>query len=224
MAYKRDNFVSQIDPILKPFDRMAELSDLGFATDIDSDFAGRLHPYDEQILLESALAPEFYKAILTSMGLLLRGHLAGAMTYPGKFGLLLSDDPGEIDAAMVEFQHDYGAFEAAKSCGGKFWTAPLRRSPMLWTFVQETFELMAASGWKATGQVVSQCRRAFSFLGSTYPVEFLFQKAQDHADRDNANKRLSPQALWYHPTAEKFLQQVFDFKQVFSGQKVEPTP
>ena len=48
----------------------------------------------------------------------------------------------------------------------------------------------------------------------TFAVQCCFQKAADHADRDNANKRLDGRKLWHTPIHEKMLSKLFRFQEV----------
>ena len=58
-------------------------------------------------------------------------------------------------------------------------------------------------------------------MGSTYGVECVFQKSADHADRDNADKRLHGRALWALPMQERFLEKIFSFPQVSMEEVVD---
>ena len=50
--------------------------------------------------------------------------------------------------------------------------------------------------------------------GGTFAVECCFQKAADHADRDNANRRLDGRKLWHTPIHEKMLSKLFRVQEV----------
>ena len=176
----------------------------------------------EELANEAALSSQFWTRTLSAIGRLIRGHLAHGMTYPGKFAAGLSDDPDEEAWAFNEFRLDWDAWLKLQTVGGGiFWTKMVSRSSMIWTVVDETFQMLIAEHWTKTEAVKAQFSRLFSHMGSTYPVECVFQKSADHADRDNANKRLHGRALWTLPMQERFLEKIFSFPQVSMDEVID---
>ena len=220
-ALTKSYYLKTVWSLLFAFDDFDSLRKVGFDVDFHTATLQHMDKDGDDLANEADLASQFWTRNLSAIGRLVRGHLAHGMTYPGKFAAGLSDDPDEEAWAFNEFQLDFEAWgKLAKVGGGIFWTKMISRSSMNWTVVDETFRLLIAAHWK-TEEVKAQFLRLFSHMGSTYGVECVFQKSADHADRDNANKRLHGRGLWALPMQERFLEKIFSFPQVNMGEVVD---
>ena len=71
----------------------------------------------------------------------------------------------------------------------------LKRSSMNWLIAEETMLLLDSCTWEMCDEVDTQLNRMPLHVWGTFAVECRFQKAADHADRDNANRRLDRRKL-----------------------------
>ena len=220
-AEQNTEYLTLVGGLLQPFEHLEALEVAGFNTDFHSATLAGVTSESEEYAAEAELIADFMSKVVPGVGRLVRGHLQTGWTYPGKFFLLMSMDAEVREHGKQQIRADREAWIKIQKCGGHFWTGVVKRSPMNWTVVDETFLLLEATSYAVTPEVDAQLNRMLKHIGGTFPVECCFQKAADHADRDNSNKRLAGRKLWHTPVAEKLLSQLFDFKEVDCGEIVE---
>ena len=220
MCFYNTKYIRTVSTALFPFTHFEALQKIGFDCEFHHSSLQGLTLDSNEIQAELELAGVFFNKIIPGVGKLIRGHMTHAWTYPGKFQLCNSKDREVVNAGLQAVHDDYDAWVAVQQCGGLFWTKFTKRMSWNWTIVQETALLLQNTNFQMTDEFQCQLDRLHSHTGGTYSVECLFQKAADHCDRDNSNRRLDGKALWMIPVAEKMLEKIFDFRQVSTDEIV----
>ena len=215
-----DQLVTDVDlaqlenKLLDPFENFDGLKAVGFNIEFHSESLASVIAESEEYVAEAELSNHLMMKVVPAVGRLVREHLQTAWTYPGKILILNSKFADIRLAGMQTIKADRAAWLAAKTSGGHFWIQLLKRSFRNWVIVEETMLLLEGCKWDMCDEVDTQLNRMSLHVGGAFAVVCCFQKAADHADRDNANKRLDGRKLWHTPIHENMLSTLFRFQEI----------
>ena len=82
----------------------------------------------------------FMSKVVPGVSRLVGGYLQTRGTYPGKFVVLKSKYVDVRESGKQQIKADREAWFPIQKCGGHFWTALVKRSPMHWTMVEDIID------------------------------------------------------------------------------------
>ena len=206
--------MTSISELFHPWDSMDELQRCGLTVLADAMELQRLTEDSPQMLHEQAVMKKIWTFTITAACKLLKGHLAHALSYPGRFAMALHPDEAVRVRFMDEMQQDWQAWTAISRPSSVGWEKARNRSPYHWLVTKETFQLAEQQQWKLTSPLKKHIDRMFRHFGQTLVIENMFQKVTDHVNRDNGNKVLSSASLWRRPCKEKILSKLYKYEEV----------